>query len=80
MSDKYEKLIKEYKLDEVVCAYRSIPIDENNPNSTNKSNIEIANDAFDLIKKYPKDFFCVIIGSNMKHTKLTKVKKLRKPI
>ena len=60
LSDKYEKLIKEYKLDEVVCAYRSIPIDENNPNSTNKSNIEIANDAFDLIKKYPKDFFCVI--------------------
>ena len=60
LSDKYEKLIKKYKLDEVVCAYRSIPIDENNPNSTNKSNIEIANDAFDLIKKYPKDFFCVI--------------------
>lgn len=51
---------KEYNLNEVVNAYRSIPIHPKNENSSNKCNIDFANDIFKYILNYSEDEFSVI--------------------
>ncbi len=62
LSDHYEIKIKSngYNLDPVVNAYRSIPVNPKNKNSSNKCNIDFANDVFKFIRSYPKDEFVVI--------------------
>lgn len=62
LSDNYETKIKskEYGLDLVVNAYRSVPINPIDENSTNKSNIDFANDVFKYVINYPQDDFAVI--------------------
>lgn len=60
LSNKYEDKIKECDLDEVVLAYRSIPVNSVNPEGPNKCNIDFANDAFNYIRNYPKEEFLVI--------------------
>lgn len=60
LSKKYEEKIKELDLDEVVLAYRSIPINPENRKGPNKCNIDFANDAFNYIRKYSKEEFLVI--------------------
>jgi hypothetical protein len=57
---KYEHKIKEFGLDEVVNAYRSVPINPDNENSSNKCNIDFANDVFKNIIEYDKKEFSVI--------------------
>ncbi len=56
----YEEKLKEFRLEEVVTAYRRIPKDKENPKSSNKCNIDFANDIFKIIKQYPKEKFAVI--------------------
>lgn len=60
LSSEYEKKIKEYNLDDVVTAYRSIPVDKDNSKSSNKCNIDFANDAFKHIREYNENEFTVI--------------------
>lgn len=60
LSEKYEDKINENDLDEVVLAYRSIPINSENSEGPNKCNIDFANDAFNYIRNYPKEEFLVI--------------------
>lgn len=62
LSDAYEKIICDptYALDEVVTAYRTIPIDIKNPDSANKCNIDFANDLFNFIKGFPEEEFLVV--------------------
>ena len=56
----YEEKLKEFRLEEVVTAYRRIPQNKENPKSSNKCNIDFANDIFKIIKQYPKEKFAVI--------------------
>jgi len=80
LSDCYENKIKdpEYNLNEVVNAYRTIPIDSKKPNSANKCNIEFANDVFKHVIDYKENDFAVIafdiscFFDNLNHTKLRK--------
>jgi retron-type reverse transcriptase len=62
LSDCYETKIndKEYKLDEVVNAYRSVPIYPEKENSSNKCNIDFANDVFKFVIDYKEKAFTVI--------------------
>jgi hypothetical protein len=62
LSEKYEAIIKkpEYNLNEVVNAYRSIPIDPRDKKSSNKCSIDFAHDVFTLIKNYSHSEFSVI--------------------
>ncbi len=56
LSEQYELKLKskEYNLNEVVNAYRSIPINPKDENSSNKCNINFANDIFKYILNYPE--------------------------
>lgn len=62
LSDKYELKLKskEYNLNDVVNAYRSVPINPKDENSSNKCNINFANDIFKYILNYPENQFTVI--------------------
>lgn len=62
LSDSYETKIKstDYNLNEVVNAYRSVPINPKNENSSNKCNIDFANDVFKYIIEYQQNEFAVI--------------------
>lgn len=60
LSKKYEEFIKKYNLDDVVTAYRTVPINKLYPNSGNKSNIDFANDVFQIIENYPSNTFVAI--------------------
>lgn len=62
LSKNYEDKIKEYDLEEVVLAYRSIPIKPEKPKGPNKCNIDFANDTFNYIRNYPdKEFIAVAL-------------------
>ncbi len=62
LSDFYDAKLKsnEYNLNEVVTAYRSIPIHPRNEKNSNKCNIDFANDIFKYITNYSEDKFSVI--------------------
>ena len=62
LSDCYETKIKgnEYNLDEVVNAYRSVPIYPEKENSSNKCNIDFANDVFKYAINYKEKEFTVL--------------------
>ena len=60
LSEKYEEKIVDFKLNDVVNAYRSIPVNPENPNSSNKCNIDFANDVFKYILNYEEEEFGVI--------------------
>ena len=57
---EYEKSLEDYNLKDVVTAYRSIPKDIENPESSNKCNIDFANDVFNYIRNYNSEEFCAI--------------------
>lgn len=79
LSDKYEKKILLYGINEVVSAYRSIPVNPNDKNSSNKCNVDFAQDVFSNITSYPHDEFVAIaldISSffdHLNHKKLLEV-------
>lgn len=81
LSDCYEVKIKqpEYNLNEVVNAYRSIPVNPKDEDSSNKCNIDFANDVFKYVIDYKESDFAVIafdISSffdNLNHKKLRQV-------
>ena len=50
LQKKYNKLLIKNKIDEVVTAYRKIPVNRNDKNSKGKSNIDYANEVFSYIK------------------------------
>jgi len=52
LSEKYEEKMVDFKLNDVVNAYRSIPVNPENPNSSNKCNIDFANGVFKNILNY----------------------------
>lgn len=60
ISVEYEKLLKQYNLDESILAYRSIPKDKKNIEGPNKCNIDFANDVFEYISDYKDEEFVVI--------------------
>jgi hypothetical protein len=60
LGEKYELKLKEYNLDDVITAYRSIPTDQTNLDKPNKCNIDFANDAFKFILNYEPDEFVVM--------------------
>lgn len=60
LSEKYEEKIAENNLNEVINAYRSVPINPENENSSNKCNIDFANDVFKFILDYKQNEFAVI--------------------
>ncbi|HZV69740.1 MAG TPA: reverse transcriptase domain-containing protein [Saprospiraceae bacterium] len=80
LSEAYEDKIRqsEINIEKVVNAYRSIPVDPSNENSSNKCNIDFANDVINFILEYPDDEFAVIdfdISSffdNLNHAHLRK--------
>jgi len=60
LSKKYETKISEFNLNDVVNAYRTIPVNPEKENSSNKCNIDFANDIFKYILNYNKNEFSVI--------------------
>ena len=60
--DSYESKIKsiEYNLNNVVNAYRSVPVNPEKENSPNKCNIDFANDVFKFVINYQAKEFAVI--------------------
>lgn len=60
LSIAYEDKIKEFGLDEVVNAYRSIPVSPDKEYSSNKCNIDFANDVFKHILEYDEKEFSVV--------------------
>ncbi|RKS12847.1 reverse transcriptase domain-containing protein [Flavobacterium sp. 120] len=60
LSKKYEDFIQKYSLDDVVTAYRTVPINKEKPKSGNKSNLNFANDVFQTIDNYPSNNFVAI--------------------
>lgn len=80
LSEKYENRIKSpaYSLDAVVNAYRSIPVNPET-NTTNKCNIDFANDIFKYILTYKQEEFTVLtfditsFFDNLNHALLRKV-------
>lgn len=60
LSDNYEKKIKDFNLNEVINAYRSVPVYPEKENSSNKCNIDFANDVFKYILNYKEEEFAVI--------------------
>ncbi|MBB1137995.1 reverse transcriptase domain-containing protein [Myroides sp. WP-1] len=60
LSDKYEEKIKLNGLNEVINAYRSVPIDDSKIDGPNKCNIDFANDVFKYISEYKEKDFVVI--------------------
>lgn len=60
LSQKYEKKLMQNNLEDVVNAYRSIPVNRTNPDSSNKCNIDFANDIFKYILSYDSEEFVVI--------------------
>jgi len=60
LNKAYEDKIKEFGLNEVVNAYRSIPVNPNKEDSHNKCNIDFANDVFKHILEYDQKVFSVV--------------------
>ena len=60
LSNSYEEIIKENQLDEVVNAYRSVPVNPLKIDSSNKCNIDFANDVFKYVLNYKEEEFTVI--------------------
>lgn len=60
LSNSYEDKIKENQLDEVVNAYRSVPVNPSKIDSSNKCNIDFANDVFKYVLNYKEEEFTVI--------------------
>lgn len=60
LSKNYENKIIENDLNEVVNAYRSVPINPEKENGSNKCNIDFANDVFKYIIDYKEENFSVI--------------------
>lgn len=60
LSDEYELIINQNKLNDVVNAYRSIPLNPKNLIEGNKCNIDFANDVFSYINNYENSEFTVI--------------------
>lgn len=81
LSDQYEIKLKNdaFKLHDVVNAYRSIPVNTEKIDSSNKCNIDFANDVFKYILDYAQNDFCVIafditsFFDNLDHALLRKV-------
>lgn len=59
LSELYEVKLKDFNLNEVVNAYRSVPINPLNVNSPNKCNIDFANDVFKYVIDYNEQEFIV---------------------
>lgn len=60
LNKSYENKISDFGLNEVVNAYRSIPINPNHEDGSNKCNIDFTNDVFKHILEYDQDEFSVI--------------------
>lgn len=62
LSDCYESKLKdkEFNLNEVVNAYRSLPVYPDKENSSNKCNVDFANDVFKYVIDYKEKEFTVI--------------------
>lgn len=60
LSNAYENKIKANNLDDVVNAYRSVPINPSKIDGANKCNIDFANDVFKYILDYKENEFAVI--------------------
>ena len=60
LTKNYNIKLLELDLNESITAYRSIPVDESNPKSSNKCNIDFANDVFKEIIKREEDQFVVM--------------------
>lgn len=60
LSNSYEDKIRENQLDEVVNAYRSVPVNPSKIDSSNKCNIDFANDVFKYVLNYKEEEFTVI--------------------
>lgn len=81
LSNCYENKLKDpdYNLHEVVNAYRTIPVNPKKIDSTNKCNIDFANDVFKHIINYNEENFAVIafdiscFFDNLNHAKLRKI-------
>lgn len=57
---EYEKCIEKHNIGEVINAYRSIPLNPTDPNSSNKCNVDFANDVFKYILDYNQTEFSVV--------------------
>lgn len=60
LNQKYEDILIDFGLNDVVSAYRSIPVNSYKEGGSNKCNIDFANDVFKYILKYPHPKFSVI--------------------
>lgn len=59
LSKEYEKKISQYNLNDVVNAYRSVPVNIEKKDGPNKCNIDFANDVFKYILDFQEDVFTV---------------------
>lgn len=55
LQKKYEKILKEFTLDKVPTAYRSIPLHSENEKCRNKCNIDFADEIFSFIRTSKKE-------------------------
>lgn len=60
LNENYEDKLKDFSLNDVVNAYRSVPIYPDKKDSPNKCNIDFANDVFKYILDYDQKEFSVI--------------------
>ena len=60
LNDSYEDKLKDFGLNDVVNAYRSVPVNPDKEDSSNKCNIDFANDVFKHILEYDQKKFSVI--------------------
>ena len=60
LNKKYETKLSDFDLKDVVNAYRSIPVNPSDKDSSNKCNIDFANDVFKYILGYNQKEFSVI--------------------
>lgn len=60
LNNSYENKLSDYNLNEIVNAYRSVPINPEKEGSSNKCNIDFANDVFKHIVEYNQNEFSVI--------------------
>jgi len=76
LNKMYERLLKEKKINEVVTAYRKIPLYENGSLIRNKCNVDFANEIFKfIIENVDKDIVCITLDiksffDNLCHNKL----------
>ena len=61
LSEKYEQMLKNRKIEKVATAYRRIPLNKNDKNSRNMCSVDFANEIFEFIRKNDEKHLVAIL-------------------